>query len=101
MGWPSQRYRTSEDIAEEKRLKEEYAAKMKDGFSVLKHQLWYKTEDELRDTFYETDPDHSGQIDDRELKSFFAALAVSVRPCPPRTCLNLNSVSPSRSMGLY
>lgn len=92
-----------EDIAEEKRLQEEYASRMKDGFSVLKNrsntgshplqlhprdgsdrllvlsELRYLSEDDLRVTFLESDPDHSGQIDDRELKAFFDALNVAVR----------------------
>jgi hypothetical protein len=50
------RYRTAEDIAEERRLHEEYAGRMKDSFAGLRKMLAYKTEDDLRLTFRDSDP---------------------------------------------
>jgi hypothetical protein len=50
------RYRTAEDIAEEKRLREEYAARMKDSLKGLRDRLEFKTLDDLQETFRISDP---------------------------------------------
>ena len=50
------RYRTAEDIAEAKRLHDEYAARMKDSLLGLKGMLEYTTEDELQEMFLHCDP---------------------------------------------
>ncbi len=50
------RYRTQEDIEAEKRLHEEYAARMKDSLRGLRDRLEYKTLDDLHTTFLESDP---------------------------------------------
>jgi len=72
------RYLTAEHLEAERRQQEEYNAKMNDSITVMKRQLRNKDRDELLDLFEEQDQDHSGAIDDRELKGFFAALGVQL-----------------------
>ena len=82
---------------------EEYNQKMNDSLAVMKRQLRFRTEDDLLEMFNEQDQvsraaphhspagrlrlirrlllqDHSGAIDDRELKGFFASMNIMVRP---------------------
>ena len=81
---------------------EEYNQKMNDSLAVMKRQLRFRTEDDLLEMFNEQDQvsraaphpspagrlrlirrlllqDHSGAIDDRELKGFFASMNIMVR----------------------
>ena len=81
---------------------EEYNQKMNDSLAVMKRQLRFRTEDDLLEMFNEQDQvsraaphhspagrlrlirrlllqDHSGAIDDRELKGFFARMNIMVR----------------------
>ena len=50
------RYRTADEIAEEQRLHQEYAERMKDSLRGLRDMLQFKTEDQLHEVFLRSDP---------------------------------------------
>ena len=81
------RYLTQEHLDAAKRVQDEYARKMHDGKHQLKKALYSLSLEEIETMFEETDQDHSGTLDERELGKLFQRMDVHLLPAEIHLCM--------------